>query len=122
MSGGPPQGGPRRELPPMQGPACARPGHGASDVPAAPRGGVAGTPPEPGGSKSPSAEWHARLGPLDFSVGVRHFELRGVFPEQPAALRAGADAAPRADPPPAGRIRAAEDGVPDRESEGRVAD
>ncbi|HLL48081.1 MAG TPA: hypothetical protein VK399_15315 [Longimicrobiaceae bacterium] len=51
---------------------------------------------------SPSADWHARLGPLDFSVGVRHFELRGVFPEQP--------------PTPS-----AEDGLPDRDSEGGVA-
>ena len=71
---------------------------------------------------SPSADWHARLGPLDFSVGIRHFELRGVFPEQPAAHHAAADGAPpRADPPPGGRIHAAGDDGPDRGSEGRTA-
>ncbi len=67
---------------------------------------------------SPSADWHARLGPLDFSVGIRRFELRGVFPEPPhAPPEAGAAGAlPRADPPPGARIRA-----PDRESEGEAS-
>ncbi len=69
---------------------------------------------------SPSADWHARLGPLDFSVGVRQFELRGVFPEQPPAPSAADGTLPRADPPPDGRIRAA-DGKPDREPEGGTA-
>lgn len=60
---------------------------------------------------TPSSDWHARLGPLDFSVGIRHFELRGVFPEQPHAL-------PDSAAPPVRRIRAAEDDALDREPEG----
>ena len=68
---------------------------------------------------SPSAEWHSRLGPLDFRVGIRHFELRGVFPEQPRALPGdAAGPPPGAGPPAAARIRAAEGEVPDREPEG----
>lgn len=70
---------------------------------------------------SPSADWHARLGPLDFSVGVRQFELRGVFPEQPPAPQhaAATAALPSADRPQAGQIGAAEEGgVPGGEPEG----
>lgn len=95
-----------------QGPTCDRPGSHAGDAPAA--------SPEPGGSMPPSSDWHARLGPLDFSVGIRHFELRGIFPEQPPS-RPGTAAAgepPRGDPLPDARIRATEDTAPERESEG----
>ncbi|HEX2092769.1 MAG TPA: hypothetical protein VHG28_10220 [Longimicrobiaceae bacterium] len=68
---------------------------------------------------SPSAEWRFHLGPLDFSVGIRHFQLGGAFPEQLPALPDAAASEPRpADPAPGGRIRAAEDGVLDWESEG----
>lgn len=119
MSAGRPQGGPRGEPRVTQGPTCELYGHGTTDVPAASRGGHAGDPPEPGGSMSRSSEWHARLGPLDFSVGGRHFELRGVFPERPAAPHAAPEGAlPRAGPAPDARIRAAEYDVTDRESEG----
>ena len=119
MSAGPVEGGPRGGLPSAQGPACAHPVRGTLGVPAA-HGGVAGASPEPGGSMSSSADWHARLGPLDFSVGVRHFELRGVFPEQPAALPAADGATPRAESS-AGRADPRGGGeAPDREPEGGV--
>ena len=68
---------------------------------------------------SPSAEWHARLGPLEFSVGIRRSEIRGAFPERPRPLPdAAAGELPRPGPAPAGPTRAPEDGAPDREPEG----
>lgn len=105
MSAGPEDGGAGVK----QGPTCDRPGSHAGDAPAA--------SPGPGGSTSPSSDWHARLGPLDFSVGIRHFELRGVLPEQP---RDAGEPRPT-DPAPDGRIRAPEDPALQREPEGGSA-
>lgn len=71
---------------------------------------------------SPSAEWRFRFGPLDLSVGVRHFQLGGAFPEPlPPVPGAAASEPRRTEPPPAGRIRAAEDNLLDGESEGGTA-
>lgn len=67
---------------------------------------------------SPSAEWHSRLGPLDFSVVIRHFELRGGVPERPRPFPAAGGELPRPAPAPGGRVRAREDDVLDWESEG----
>lgn len=62
---------------------------------------------------SPSAEWHARLGPLELRVGVRHVTLEDVLRERaPDAPGAGAL------PPPAERRRAAGDAVAAWEWEG----
>jgi hypothetical protein len=70
----------------------------------------------------PSSEWHARLGPVDFSVGIRHFQLGRDFRERLPALPGSAGGEPRpAGPAPGGRIPAAEEGVAGREPEGGAA-